>query len=106
MCLIGFPGAALGDGDEWRGRGSISFTGTFQFILHKAADLRGTALEGLDFPMLETADDWVMHGFSYPNYLEQLGDIGFGRNVPWDIVLAEWAGGYRRPFSRYRISRN
>jgi acetamidase/formamidase len=24
--------------------------------------------------MLETADDWVMHGFSYPNYLEQLGD--------------------------------
>ena len=24
--------------------------------------------------MLETADDWVMHGFSYPNYLAQLGD--------------------------------
>jgi acetamidase/formamidase len=23
--------------------------------------------------MLETAEDWVMHGFSYPNYLEQLG---------------------------------
>ena len=50
-----------------------SLTGTFQLILHKKAALAGTALEGLDFPMLETQDDWVVHGFSYANYLAELG---------------------------------
>jgi acetamidase/formamidase len=74
MFSVGDPHASQGDSELCGTAIECSFTGTFQFILHKAADLRGTALEGLDFPMLETADDWVMHGFSYPNYLEQLGD--------------------------------
>ncbi|MBL7309462.1 acetamidase, partial [Escherichia coli] len=43
------------------------------FILHKKADLPGTPLEALDFPMIETRDDWVLSGFSYPNYLRDLG---------------------------------
>lgn len=42
-------------------------------MLHKAADLAGTPLATLDFPMIETADDWVLQGFSYPNYLADLG---------------------------------
>ena len=29
-------------------------------------------LEGVDFPMIESATDWVMQGFSYPNYLADL----------------------------------
>ena len=48
-------------------------TGTFQFILHRKSDLAGTPLEGLDFPMIETASEWLMCGFSYPDYLQQLG---------------------------------
>ena len=48
-------------------------TGTFQLVLHKAKDLGGTVLEGVDFPMIETATEWVMQGFSYPNYLADLG---------------------------------
>ncbi|MEX7214060.1 hypothetical protein AB2C91_32725, partial [Pseudomonas aeruginosa] len=36
-------------------------------------DLPGTALESLDFPMIETRDEWVLSGFSYPNYLKDLG---------------------------------
>ena len=47
--------------------------GTFQFVLHKRADLTGTALEALDFPMIETRDDWVLQGFNYLNYLTDAG---------------------------------
>ena len=28
---------------------------------------------GLNFPLLETQDEWVLHGFFYPNYLADLG---------------------------------
>ena len=38
------------------------------------ARLLGTALADLQYPLLETQDEWVAHGFSYPNYLAQLGD--------------------------------
>jgi acetamidase/formamidase len=48
-------------------------TGTFQLALHKKKAVAGTALEGLDYPLLETQDEWCVHGFSYPNYLEALG---------------------------------
>ena len=69
----GDPHASQGDSELCGTAIECSLTGTFQLILHKKADLAGTALEKLDFPMLETQDDWVLHGFSYPNYLEQLG---------------------------------
>jgi acetamidase/formamidase len=51
-----------------------SLNGTFQIILHKKADLVGTALEALDYPMLETKEEWLVHGFSFANYLSELGD--------------------------------
>jgi hypothetical protein len=35
--------------------------------VHKQADLGGTALASLEFPMIETQDEWLMSGFSYPN---------------------------------------
>ncbi len=42
-------------------------------MLHKQSALAGTALAGLDYPLLATQDEWVLHGFSYPNYLKELG---------------------------------
>jgi hypothetical protein len=48
-------------------------TGVFQFILHKRASLPGTSIENLEWPLLETKDEWVIHGFSYPNYLKEFG---------------------------------
>jgi acetamidase/formamidase len=48
-------------------------TGTFQLILHKKASLGGTSLAELNYPLLETQDEWVLHGFSFPNYLQELG---------------------------------
>ena len=35
--------------------------------------MKGTALEGLDFPLLETQEEWCLHGFSFANYLAELG---------------------------------
>jgi len=47
--------------------------GTFQLVLHKQAALAGTALNGLQYPLLETQTEWVLHSFSYPKYLSELG---------------------------------
>ena len=73
LLSVGDPHASQGDSELCGTAIECSLTGTFQLILHKKADLAGTALEGLDFPMIETQDDWVMSGFSYPNYLADLG---------------------------------
>ena len=27
----------------------------------------------MNYPLLETKDEWVVHGFSYANYLQELG---------------------------------
>jgi len=79
---VAVEGALLSVGDSHASQGDAelcgtaiecSLTGTFQLILHKKADLAGTPLETLDFPMLETQDEWLVHGFTYPNYLADLG---------------------------------
>jgi acetamidase/formamidase len=44
----------------------------FQLILHKQNSLSGS-LAGLNYPLLETQDEWVLHGFSFANYLVELG---------------------------------
>jgi acetamidase/formamidase len=73
LLSAGDPHASQGDSELCGTAIECSLTGTFQLILHKKADLAGTALESLNFPMIETQDDWVMSGFSYPNYLADLG---------------------------------
>jgi acetamidase/formamidase len=80
---VAVPGALLSAGDPHASQGDselcgtaieCSLTGTFQVILHKKDSLAGTSLVGLDYPLLETQDEWLMHGFSYANYLQELGD--------------------------------
>ncbi len=79
---VAVPGALLSAGDSHASQGDselcgtaieCSLTGTFQVILHKKASLGGSALESLAYPLLETQDEWVLHGFSYANYLAELG---------------------------------
>jgi acetamidase/formamidase len=69
----GDPHASQGDSELCGTAIECSLTGTFQFILHKQAQLGGTMLEGLDHPMIETANEWVLQGFSFANYLAELG---------------------------------
>jgi acetamidase/formamidase len=79
---VAVPGALFSAGDPHASQGDselcgtaieCSLTGTFQLILRKKDSLAGTALAGLEYPLLETQDEWVLHGFSYPKYLTELG---------------------------------
>jgi acetamidase/formamidase len=79
---VAVPGALLSAGDSHASQGDselcgtaieCSLTGTFQLVLRKKDSLAGTALAGLNYPMLETQDEWVLHGFSFANYLAELG---------------------------------
>ena len=79
---VAVPGALLSTGDPHASQSDselcgaaieCSLTGTFQLILHKKTKLKGAALENLNYPLLETQDKWVLHGFSYANYLAELG---------------------------------
>ena len=70
---VGDPHASQGDSELCGTAIECSLTGTFQFILHKQAELKGTPLEKLNYPLLETQTEFVVHGFSYPNYLADLG---------------------------------
>src|SRR3989441_6951135 len=79
---VAVPGALLSAGDSHAAQGDselagtaieCSLTGTFQLVLRKKDTLPGTALAGLEYPLLETQDEWVLHGFSYPKYLAELG---------------------------------
>ena len=51
-------------------------TGTFQVVLHKRADLAGLPFADLTYPLIETKTDWVLTGFSHPNYLAEFGANG------------------------------
>ena len=79
---VAVPGALLSAGDPHASQGDselcgtaieCSLTGTLELVLHKRDRLAGTPLEGLDYPLLETAEEWVVHGFSFPRFLTDLG---------------------------------
>ena len=70
---VSVQGALLSAGDSHAAQGDselagtaieASLTGVVQVILHKKQDLAGTIIEGLDYPLLETDTEWVVHGFS------------------------------------------
>ncbi len=80
---VSVEGALLSAGDTHAAQGDSelcgtaiesSWTGLFQIILHKQNDIvDGSMLSHVSWPLLETRDEWVVHGFSYPNYLTDLG---------------------------------
>jgi acetamidase/formamidase len=80
---VSVEGALLSGGDTHAAQGDSelcgtaiesSWTGLFQIILHKQSDLTdGSMLAHVKWPLLETRDEWVIHGFSFANYLAELG---------------------------------
>lgn len=79
---VGVPGALLSVGDPHASQGDselcgtaieCSLTGDFQLILHKKASLDAQPFADLTYPLVETADEWVLHGFSHANYLAEFG---------------------------------
>lgn len=73
LLSVGDPHAAQGDSELCGTAIECSLTGTFQLVLHKKKTLRGTPVEDLAYPLLETRTEWVLHGFSFANYLAELG---------------------------------
>lgn len=70
---VGDPHASQGDSELCGTAIECSLTGTFQLVLHKKNTLASTPLEALNFPLLETPTEFVVHGFSFANYLAELG---------------------------------
>ncbi len=76
LLSVGDPHAAQGDGELSGTAIECSMTGTFQVILHKKAQLAGRPFADLSYPLIETETDWVLTGFSHPNYLAEFGAQG------------------------------
>jgi acetamidase/formamidase/AraC-like DNA-binding protein len=76
LLSVGDPHAAQGDGELGGTAIECSMTGVFQLVLHKKADLAGRVFADLTYPLIETATDWVLTGFSHPNYLAEFGAKG------------------------------
>ncbi len=74
LLSVGDPHASQGDSELCGTAIECSLTGTFQIVLHKKADLVGKPISDLDYPLLETSNEWVIHGFSHPNYLAEFGE--------------------------------
>lgn len=78
---VGVPGGLLSLGDPHASQGDSELCGTaiecsmtavIQVILHPAKTAR-EPLRDLDYPLLETRDEWVIFGFSHPDYLKEMG---------------------------------
>jgi acetamidase/formamidase len=70
---VGDPHFAQGDGEINGTALEFSLTCDFRLVLHKQGRSAKPFLEGLSAPLLETPNEWVLHGFSYTNYLRDLG---------------------------------
>jgi acetamidase/formamidase/AraC-like DNA-binding protein len=74
LLSIGDPHAAQGDGEIAGTAIECSMTGRFTILLHK----KGGRFAGLSYPLIETPKEWVLTGFSHPNYLAEFGSRGQG----------------------------
>ena len=74
LLSVGDPHASQGDSELCGTAIECSLTGVFQIVLHKAADLHDQPFADINYPLVETADEWVIHGFSHPDYLKEFGD--------------------------------
>ena len=74
LLSIGDPHAAQGDGELAGTAIECSMTGRFTVVLHK----KDGRFAGLTYPLIETPAEWVLTGFSHPNYLAEFGSRGQG----------------------------
>lgn len=65
-------------------------TTKLRITLHKKASLP-KKVETLSFPLLETAEKFVVHGFAYANYLDELEDAStiFAEGASLDLAMAD-----------------
>lgn len=64
--------AAQGDTELAGTAMETSMTATIRITVHKQADGLPKKVQNLAYPLLETETDYIIHGFAYSNYLDQL----------------------------------
>ncbi|MEZ0213204.1 MAG: acetamidase/formamidase family protein [Xanthobacteraceae bacterium] len=74
LLSIGDPHASQGDSELCGTAIECSLTGIFQLIVHKKGEFVGRPFADLNYPLIETPDEWVLMGFSHPNYLAEFGE--------------------------------
>ena len=67
--IVGDSHASQGDSELSGTAIEFSMTGKFRFTLIK----KNSNPFGLNSPIIETPNEWVIQGFSYPDYLKDLG---------------------------------
>ncbi len=72
LLSLGDPHASQGDSELCGTAIECSMTALIQVVHHKA---NGTLeqLRDVDYPLIETETEWVIMGFSHPDYLKELG---------------------------------
>ena len=73
LLSLGDPHASQGDSELCGTAIECSMNALIQIVLHPKSTQRET-LRDLDYPLIETREEWVILGFSHPNYLRELGD--------------------------------
>lgn len=74
LILVGDTHAAQGDSELAGTAMETSMTAKMRVTLHKASEGLPKLVSGVDWPLLETKDEYVVHGFAYTNYLDELPD--------------------------------
>ena len=72
LLSLGDPHASQGDSELCGTAIECSMTAMIQIVLHPAKTSR-PHIRDLDYPMIETRDEWVILGFSNGEYLKDLG---------------------------------
>lgn len=74
LISVGDPHATQGDSELDGTAIECSLTGVFDIVLHKKGSLAGSPLLDLAYPLIETGSEWILFGFSHPDYLAELGE--------------------------------
>lgn len=88
--VVGDTHAAQGDSELAGTAMETSMTTKLRISLHKADSLP-KKVATLDFPLLETSDTFVIHGFAYNNYLDDLEDAStiFAEGASLDLAMED-----------------
>ncbi len=90
MVLVGDTHAAQGDSELAGTAMETSMTTKLRITLHKAGSLP-KKVQSMPFPLLETSTQFVVHGFAYDNYLDQLEDAStiFAEGASIDLAFED-----------------
>ncbi|MCJ2179443.1 acetamidase/formamidase family protein [Novosphingobium album (ex Hu et al. 2023)] len=72
LLSLGDPHASQGDSELCGTAIECSMTALIQVIHHPASGVMDQ-LKDVDYPLIETETEWVIMGFSHPDYLKELG---------------------------------